>query len=130
MCYIPVDARMQTRMVGWAKYWCPAGCAPAHCCRHEWQTPAPGVQLVAHLLAVAGTSGRRQPLVSNLFLLERNQVFSFVQYHVDFNPEVPNPRIRSSMIHGFEDLLGPVRMFDGTILFLPFKLERDVRRLA
>uniref|UniRef100_A0AAU7VFF0 Piwi-like protein 1A n=1 Tax=Enchytraeus coronatus TaxID=208440 RepID=A0AAU7VFF0_9ANNE len=72
-----------------------------------------------------GTAGRQVALCTNQFHLQRAQQFHLYQYHVDFNPEVPNTRMRKGMLHTFKELLGPISLFDGTILFLPLRLELD-----
>jgi len=79
-----------------------------------------------HITDKKGKTGRQVQLMSNLFRVERDQKFHLYQYHVDFNPDVPNMRMRKGMLYTFKDLLGPISMFDGMVLFLPIKLEKDV----
>lgn len=49
------------------------------------------------------------------------------QYHVDFSPEVPSQRIRKSMINSLKALTGDVSISDGMLLFLPVRLDNEVR---
>ena len=65
--------------------------------------------------------------MSNLVKLNRTTDFHLFQYHVDFNPDIPNKGMRKSMINEHSNLLGKISMFDGMILFLPIRLEHDVR---
>lgn len=66
-------------------------------------------------------------MVSNLFRLERAPNFHLFQYRVDFNPEVPSKGMRKSMLKEHVDLIGAIYQFDGMTLFLPIRLEKDVR---
>jgi hypothetical protein len=47
------------------------------------------------------------------------------QYHVSFDPVVDSKSMRVGLINEHKDLM-PVKLFDGTILFLPNKLPNDV----
>lgn len=68
---------------------------------------------------LTGTSGKPITLVSNLFRLDRTTDFRLFQYHVDFVPDIPNKKMRQSMMHEHKETLGGIYMFDGMILFLP-----------
>ena len=48
---------------------------------------------------------------------------------VDFNPEVDHKGARKGMLRDHTELLGPVYMFDGTMLFTTRKLPQKVRKL-
>ena len=66
----------------------------------------------------------RVPLTANYIWLnaEHHHVY---QYHVSFNPTVDSKKFRFALLKDHSDDLGP-RVFDGSILFLPKKLEKKV----
>jgi len=49
------------------------------------------------------------------------------QYHVDFRPPVDSKGMRFRFMHEHADVIGNVKAFDGSILFLPIKLPQQVR---
>ena len=56
----------------------------------------------------------------NRVLLENIPERSIYQYHVDFAPPIESIGYKKKLIYGeLKDLLGEVRIFDGTQLFLP-----------
>ena len=75
---------------------------------------------------VAGTSGHPCTVVSNYFKLKQSHNYVLYQYHVDYAPECVNPRTRIGLLNEHKELLGPDKAFDGMLLVLPRKLERDV----
>jgi len=76
----------------------------------------------------SGSSGAPINVVSNLFKLERATNFHLFQYRVDYNPEVLSRPIRMSMLKEHQDLIGSIYQFDGMMLFLPIRLEKEVCR--
>jgi len=77
----------------------------------------------------AGTDGRQITLRTNVFPVRLPQQYCLYQYHVDFNPPVPNPGARKSMIADSKEMFGNIYMFDGMVLFLQIRLENEVRLL-
>merc|ERR1712150_360929 len=52
--------------------------------------------------------------------------FGIHQYNVRFEPEIESDEVKSTLLHGLDDVLGNTRCFDGTWLFLPKKLVGTV----
>lgn len=52
------------------------------------------------------------------------------QYHVSFSPEVDSKSMRYKMVYEHVDVTGKTRAFDGSILFLPIKLENTETKLT
>ena len=48
------------------------------------------------------------------------------QYAVTFIPDVHSRNMRFKLLGGQAEILGKTRNFDGTILFLPIKLQNEV----
>ena len=57
-------------------------------------------------------------LYSNFFRLEMCPNYSLYQYDVTYSPEI-HTKMRTALLSDHKDLIGPVRAFDGYILFLP-----------
>ncbi|XP_063287992.1 piwi-like protein 1 [Pelobates fuscus] len=71
-----------------------------------------------------GFNGKPIPLSTNhIRLLSRPQWVLF-QYHIDFNPPMESRRLRTALLYQHEELIGKARAFDGTILFLPRRLNK------
>ncbi|RMX60997.1 hypothetical protein pdam_00014203 [Pocillopora damicornis] len=77
----------------------------------------------AHLIDKKGNTGTRIDLVTNHFKLRTTTNFGVYQYNVSFNPEVEAKRARIAILSSQRDLIGPVRAFDGMILYLPRRLS-------
>ncbi len=77
--------------------------------------------------SVAGTSGMPTVLLSNYFKLLSAPNWHFYQYRVDFSPTIDSKVMRRRFVNEHHELLGPVRSFDGQILYLPLKLQEKVR---
>ncbi|NXG47601.1 PIWL1 protein, partial [Psilopogon haemacephalus] len=73
-----------------------------------------------------GTSGSVIKLVANYFRVMSRPQWALYQYHVDYNPEMEARRLRSALLFQHEKLIGKTHAFDGSILFLPRKLENKV----
>ena len=80
-------------------------------------------------IIIVGTYDPNQEvnLVTNYFRLETAPDFHLYQYHVSFQPEVVSKGMRSKLVREQEQLIGKVKAFDGTVLFLPLRLPNDVR---
>ncbi|XP_044296633.1 piwi-like protein 1 [Varanus komodoensis] len=73
-----------------------------------------------------GVSGTLIRLSTNHFRMTSRPQWALYQYHVDYNPQMEARRLRTALLFQHEDLLGRTHAFDGTILFLPRKLEHKV----
>lgn len=65
-------------------------------------------------------------LVANFFKVETAPEWVLYQYHVDFMPPVDSKKMKGALLASHTELLGDVRAFDGTILYLPRKLNDTV----
>lgn len=65
-------------------------------------------------------------LSTNHFRLTSRPQWALYQYHVDYNPLMEARRLRSALLFQHEDLIGRCHAFDGTILFLPKRLQHKV----
>jgi aubergine-like protein len=64
-------------------------------------------------------------LVTNYFRMETAPDFHLYQYHVSFQPEIISKGLRSILVREQSHLIGKVKAFDGTVLFLPIRLPND-----
>nr|XP_028566225.1 piwi-like protein 1 [Podarcis muralis] len=84
-------------------------------------------QSMAHVKdSKTGASGTLIKLSTNHFRLTSRPQWALFQYHIDYNPQMEARRLRSALLFQHEDLIGRTHAFDGTILFLPKKLENKV----
>ena len=74
----------------------------------------------------AGSSGIIVKLSTNHFRLTSRPQWALYQYHIDYNPLMEARRLRSALLFQHEDLIGRCHAFDGTILFLPKRLQHKV----
>ncbi|XP_010187806.1 PREDICTED: piwi-like protein 1 [Mesitornis unicolor] len=73
-----------------------------------------------------GSSGSVIKLTANYFRLTSRPQWVLYQYHVGYMPEMEARRLRSALLFQHEELIGRTHAFDGSILFLPRKLENKV----
>ncbi|XP_054383729.1 piwi-like protein 1 isoform X5 [Pongo abelii] len=73
-----------------------------------------------------GSSGIIVRLSTNHFRLTSRPQWALYQYHIDYNPLMEARRLRSALLFQHEDLIGKCHAFDGTILFLPKRLQQKV----
>ncbi|NXX46968.1 PIWL1 protein, partial [Tricholaema leucomelas] len=73
-----------------------------------------------------GTSGSVVKLVANYFRVMSRPQWALYQYHVSYNPEMEARRLRSALLFQHEKLIGKTHAFDGSILFLPKRLDNKV----
>nr|XP_020644546.1 piwi-like protein 1 [Pogona vitticeps]XP_020644547.1 piwi-like protein 1 [Pogona vitticeps]XP_020644548.1 piwi-like protein 1 [Pogona vitticeps] len=73
-----------------------------------------------------GVSGSVIRLTTNHFRLTSRPQWALYQYHIDYSPQMEARRLRSALLFQHEDLIGKTHAFDGTILFLPKRLEQKV----
>ncbi|KAJ1094267.1 hypothetical protein NDU88_007345, partial [Pleurodeles waltl] len=71
-----------------------------------------------------GVSGTTIKLSTNHFRLTSRPQWVLYQYHIDYNPQMESRRLRSALLFQHEDLIGKVRAFDGTMLFLVKRLDK------
>ncbi|XP_038602626.1 piwi-like protein 2 [Tachyglossus aculeatus] len=72
-----------------------------------------------------GCKGTSSPLGLNLIKIHcQNE--AVYQYHVTFSPSVECRSVRLSMLKDHQSVTGDVTAFDGTILYLPVKLQQAV----
>lgn len=74
----------------------------------------------------SGSSGIIVKLSTNHFRLTSRPQWALYQYHIDYNPLMEARRLRSALLFQHEDLIGRCHAFDGTILFLPKRLQNKV----
>lgn len=74
----------------------------------------------------SGSSGIIVKLSTNHFRLTSRPQWALYQYHIDYNPLMEARRLRSALLFQHEDLIGRCHAFDGTILFLPKRLQHKV----
>ncbi|XP_074640256.1 piwi-like protein 1 isoform X2 [Tubulanus polymorphus] len=79
----------------------------------------------AHCVDKCGGYGAPQTIIANFFKLESAPSWNLYQYHVDFKPQVDSKRVRIAMVKSQSAIIGPVSAFDGMVLFLPRKLEKN-----
>ena len=65
-------------------------------------------------------------LSTNHFRLTSRPQWALYQYHIDYNPLMEARRLRSALLFQHEELIGRCHAFDGTILFLPKRLQHKV----
>ncbi|XP_006768862.1 PREDICTED: piwi-like protein 1 [Myotis davidii] len=73
-----------------------------------------------------GSSGIIVRLSTNHFRLTSRPQWALYQYHIDYSPLMEARRLRSALLFQHEDLIGRCHAFDGTILFLPKRLQHKV----
>ncbi|XP_069748587.1 piwi-like protein 4 [Narcine bancroftii] len=74
----------------------------------------------------SGSTGNPVRIVTNLFAFRSPRKWFLYQYHLTFLPEIESKRLRMALLFSHSDLLGKIRAFDGTILFLPDKLQKQI----
>ncbi|NXH16862.1 PIWL1 protein, partial [Bucco capensis] len=73
-----------------------------------------------------GSSGTLIKLAANYFRLMSRPKWALYQYHVGYSPEMEARSLRSALLFHHENLIGKTHAFDGSILFLPKRLENKV----
>ncbi|KAJ7320095.1 hypothetical protein JRQ81_019606 [Phrynocephalus forsythii] len=77
-----------------------------------------------------GCSGIPVKVVTNLFSLGLPHEWKLYQYHVTFVPELASRRMRTALLFSCPEITGIPKVFDGAILFLACKLEKQVTELS
>lgn len=65
-------------------------------------------------------------LTTNHFRLTSRPQWALYQYHVAYSPEMEARRLRSALLFQHEETIGKTHAFDGSVLFLPKKLDNKV----
>ncbi|XP_069825609.1 piwi-like protein 1 [Dendropsophus ebraccatus] len=82
-------------------------------------------QTIEHVKASkTGVSGNTIQLVTNHIRLVSRPQWALYQYHIDYNPPMESRRLRTALLYQHEETIGKARAFDGTILFLPKRLNK------
>ncbi|KAM4808124.1 piwi-like protein 1 [Rhinophrynus dorsalis] len=82
-------------------------------------------QAINHVIeSKTGFSGNTIQLSTNHIKLISRPQWVLFQYHVDYNPQMESKLLRSALLYQHEELIGKARAFDGSILFLPKRLEK------
>jgi hypothetical protein len=68
-------------------------------------------------------------LSCNFIWLRYNHKNKVCEYHVSFEPELDSIKYRRIALNQFNEELGTVRNFDGSMLFLPILLSEPVSLL-
>uniref|UniRef100_A0A4W5MKE5 Piwi-like protein 2 n=1 Tax=Hucho hucho TaxID=62062 RepID=A0A4W5MKE5_9TELE len=112
----------------------PLGPIPSHPVSHDAPLPPPSQPKEAHMtpglpsnepLHKTGTKGTPLPIGSNHITIHcRNE--AVYQYHVTFTPNVESMGMRFGMMKDHRPTTGEVVAFDGSILYLPVKMEEVV----
>ncbi|KAM9330875.1 piwi-like protein 1 [Gastrophryne carolinensis] len=80
---------------------------------------------IAHVIdSKTGVSGKSIQLCTNHVKLVVRPQWALYQYHIDYNPPMESRSLRSALLYQHDDLIGKARAFDGTILFLPKRLNK------
>ncbi|XP_001352313.3 protein piwi isoform X1 [Drosophila pseudoobscura] len=79
----------------------------------------------ADIVSKQGKEGEPISLQSNFFRLQTKPEWRIVHYHVDFEPELENIRVRMGILSNHANILGAGYLFDGKQLFTHKKLEKD-----
>lgn len=81
----------------------------------------------AHVVDKRGsTRGQDIQVTSNFVVLRSRPNTSLYQYHVEYEPMLESRRLRIGLLCSQEGIIGKVKAFDGMVLYLPIRLEKDV----
>lgn len=78
-----------------------------------------------HIVDKRGTTGQELKVVSNFVTLRNRPNCALYQYNVSYSPPIDNRRLRLALLYEEETLIGKTRAFDGMILYLPHRLQKD-----
>ncbi|KAL8619083.1 hypothetical protein ACOMHN_019355 [Nucella lapillus] len=88
--------------------------------------PYDDVQFVEPGSEKIGSDGNTVNLRGNYFKLNVPLDYRLYQYHVDFTPVVDGKLMKRALLFNHSEVIGNVRAYDGTALYLPRKLESDL----
>lgn len=66
---------------------------------------------------------------TNYIRLKTKPETGVFEYHVTFAPNVDARALRNRLLHQHKSVIGPTKTFDGTTLYLPFRLPENRTRL-
>ncbi|KAK7480068.1 hypothetical protein BaRGS_00028705 [Batillaria attramentaria] len=89
----------------------------------EYETPS---YKPKNITDTHGTEGTPLTVVANYFKVNTVPDWVLCQYHVDFQPPLESKGLKLGLLRDHASVLGDVRVFDGTILFMPRKLPDEV----
>jgi aubergine len=69
-----------------------------------------------------GTTGQQLDFKTNYVRLKSNGIFIY-QYVVHFDPPVDAINTRLRLVKSLRNIVGDVRLFDGSILYLPIQIQ-------
>ncbi|XP_076473109.1 piwi-like protein 1 [Babylonia areolata] len=72
-----------------------------------------------------GASGKKVILKGNFYRLRVPETWRIHQYHVQYKPPIEGLKMKKGLLYNHADVIGPVRAFDGMMLFLPIRLPDD-----
>ncbi|XP_073413168.1 piwi-like protein 1 isoform X2 [Dendrobates tinctorius] len=82
-------------------------------------------QSIQHVIeSKSGFTGDSIQLCTNYVRLIARPQWVLYQYHVDYSPQMESRSLRSALLYQHDELIGKARGFDGTVLFLPKKLNK------
>ncbi|XP_073468568.1 piwi-like protein 1 [Aquarana catesbeiana] len=82
-------------------------------------------QTIEHVkTSKTGATGSAIQLVTNHIKLVSRPQWVLFQYHIDYNPPMESYRLRTALLYQHEETIGKAHAFDGTILFLPKRLNK------
>ncbi|KAM9391772.1 piwi-like protein 1 [Pholidichthys leucotaenia] len=77
-----------------------------------------------------GQHGTPVSLMANFFRIVSRPQWLLFQYHVSFNPPLESRKLKAALLYQHDKMLGPVRVFDGVLLFLPLRLDKETAVLS
>ncbi|BFF94970.1 protein piwi [Drosophila madeirensis] len=84
----------------------------------------------ADVVSKKGHEGEPIRLQSNFFRIQTKPEWRVVHYHVDFEPELENIRVRMGILSNHANILGSGYLFDGKQLFTNKKFEKELTVLC
>ena len=82
--------------------------------------------LIYIYIYILGTIGSKISLITNFFEMKQSEDYCLYQYHVDFQPMIDSIKLRKFLLKRCVDLIGPVKAFDGMVLFCNRKFNKEV----
>ena len=83
-----------------------------------------------HVVDKRGTTKAQDiNVVSNYIVLRNRPNTALYQYHVKYEPMLEFKKVRIGVLYSQEHIIGSVRAFDGMVLYLPIRLQKDVTEL-
>lgn len=77
-----------------------------------------------------GKNGRAITILTNYIRMKIDPDRGVFEYEVRFNPQVHWNNLRYNLLNQHREIIGRTKTFDGTILFLPIKLDQPITKLT